>query len=70
MVKILVNIKYINIKKCREALNVLKQRTYSFNIEEFEEKLRDNNELNLTEEEIQYVIELAEDDEVLQLYQI
>lgn len=70
MVKILVNIKYINIKKCREALNVLKQRTYSFNIEEFEEKLRNNNELNLTEEEIQYIVELAEDDEVLQLYQL
>lgn len=36
-----------NIEKGGEVLSVLGQRTYSFNIEEFEEKLRDNNEPNL-----------------------
>lgn len=60
----------INITKDGELLNVLDEITYSFNIKDFEKKLRDNNELNLTEEEIQYIIELAEDDEVLQLYQL
>lgn len=57
----------IDIEKDGEVLNVLDEITYSFNIEEFEKKLRDNNELNLTEEEIQYVIELAEDEEAIQL---
>ena len=58
----------IKIKKGEEVLDVLDEITYSFDIKEFEKKLRDNNELNLTEEEIQYVIELAEDDETIQLY--
>lgn len=60
----------INITKDGEVLNVLDEITYSFNIKDFEKKLLDNNELNLTEEEIQYIVELAEDDEVLQLYQL